>query len=348
MYNITEYNNGSEMVIENEHRYKLGEILSWYLNKDFSYLISQFESLKINFLYDDINDRKPILDDDMEQLQNFCIKVDEFLKTSPPYNKVIDVKQLYSSNLKCRADSLIKMYEQGDENQRSIALSEFPLVLESFLKTYQYFIGTLNQINGFYQNYLDNYYHDFKYYPKANDIAVSLTKYCKDYNYKNINHYNFVLPNNINLKSTPAMFQVSDGSSRVQEVYSHSNLESLIYREFMACIKAEVMPKRCKNCGKFYIPSVGYFSEFCENIAPNEKVKTCREIGSRASFDKKLKDNPILFEYQKAYKTHHARFVKKKMTKKELSDWKIFATDMRDKALASDIVFDEYISEIKK
>ena len=52
--------------------------------------------------------------------------------------------------------------------------------------------------------------------------------------------------------------------------------------------------------------------------------------------------------YQRAYKAHYARVLKKKMTKSEFSDWGEWAIALREKALKGEIPFDEYEQAIKK
>lgn len=202
----------------------------------------------------------------------------------------------------------------------------------------------MQEIDGFYRKYIEEYYHDCKHYPKSLDIAKSFNKYREDFPDIDETQSKYITPNRITTTSSPIITE--DG--RVYEVHYHEILSSLVYLDFMECIKREIMPKKCKNCNKFYLPSFGYYSEFCNEIAPNEKTRTCREVGSKASFDQKLNENPILKEYQKAYKTHHARFVKKKMTKDELEQWKIFAKDMMEQVKTSKITFEEYLKEIKK
>ena len=67
------------------------------------------------------------------------------------------------------------------------------------------------------------------------------------------------------------------------------------------------MPRCCANCGKFFMPRGGYDVEYCDNPAPGETDKTCKEVGARNTFARRVKDSPALQIFQRAYKTHHAR-----------------------------------------
>lgn len=349
MYKIREFTTSKEIVIENKHQYQLGELLQWYLNCDFTFLFDEYTKVEQDFLKRfDSYDILPIWDERMERLQNFLTIVDEFIKKAYPYNKAIKKSEFNGDKLKNRTSHLIEMYDMKD--RIDLATEEFRAILTSVLIPYYDFIKTLKKVNGFYTNFLDSYYHNPNHYPKINDVAEKLEQYNKDYPLSNIHFTDMWMPFDIPLTSTPVIFPSSENTDykQVGEIFTHKNLESLLYHEWMSCIKAEMMPKRCKNCGEFYIPNFGYYSEYCENIIVNETKKTCREVGSRASFDQKIKNSPVLFEYQKAYKTHHARYVKKKMTENELSEWKDFALKMRDKALTGEIDFVKYLDAIKK
>ena len=58
--------------------------------------------------------------------------------------------------------------------------------------------------------------------------------------------------------------------------------------------------------------------------------------------------NPIWQTYNRAYKAHYARYMKKKMTISEFEKWSRFASDLRDRAIAGEIDFERYYEEIRK
>lgn len=59
--------------------------------------------------------------------------------------------------------------------------------------------------------------------------------------------------------------------------------------------------RRCRNCGRFFIPSSRSDESYCSNSLPNGK--TCKT----ASYDEKIKKDLPLREYRKIYKTQNAR-----------------------------------------
>ena len=53
-------------------------------------------------------------------------------------------------------------------------------------------------------------------------------------------------------------------------------------------------------------------------------------------------------EYNRAYKAHYARYMKKKMTTAEFEQWSRYAVELREKALAGELDLEEYIRIIKQ
>ena len=87
---------------------------------------------------------------------------------------------------------------------------------------------------------------------------------------------------------------------------------------------------------------------YCNSSLPDDKNKTCREVGAKTKYDDKCKNDPIWQTYNRAYKAHYARYMKKKMTISEFEKWSRYASDLRDKALAGKIEFEQYYADIRK
>ena len=62
----------------------------------------------------------------------------------------------------------------------------------------------------------------------------------------------------------------------------------------------------------------------------------------------KCKNDPIWQTYNRAYKAHYARYMKKKMTISEFEKWSRFASSLRDKAIAGEVKFEQYYVDIRK
>ncbi|MBQ9313639.1 MAG: hypothetical protein IJ220_01350 [Clostridia bacterium] len=57
--------------------------------------------------------------------------------------------------------------------------------------------------------------------------------------------------------------------------------------------------RKCKNCGKYFIPDNLKSTKYCNNIFENGK--TCREIGKEKSYKNSLKNDKLLEMYRKRY-----------------------------------------------
>ena len=74
------------------------------------------------------------------------------------------------------------------------------------------------------------------------------------------------------------------------------------YVELMKGIQKGFIPKRCPNCGHWFLQQPGMTYTYCERIAPGETEKTCRDIGAAQSYQSKLRENEIWKLYIRAYK----------------------------------------------
>ncbi len=118
----------------------------------------------------------------------------------------------------------------------------------------------------------------------------------------------------------------------VEKMY-FDRLIDFVYVEFMRGLQKGFIPKRCANCGKWFLQAPGASYSYCTNVAPGEEKATCREIGAKSSFREKVRNNEIWKVHQRAYKKYFARTRKGKMSRAEFEKWSRRAEVMRDKAL---------------
>ncbi|MDE6726108.1 MAG: hypothetical protein K2J79_10950 [Ruminiclostridium sp.] len=121
-----------------------------------------------------------------------------------------------------------------------------------------------------------------------------------------------------------------------------------MYYDFFNGIKQNYVPNWCRNCSKFFLIKGSWYYTYCDRKLRKEPGKTCRDVGSKRRYDDKCKNDPVWQTYNRAYKAHYARYMKKKMTVSEFEEWSRFASEIRDRALAGEIEFDKYYEEIRK
>ncbi len=128
---------------------------------------------------------------------------------------------------------------------------------------------------------------------------------------------------------------LTGGDAEVVEKMYFDRLADFVYVEFMKGLQKGYIPKRCRNCGQWFLQTPGPTFSYCSELAPGETEKTCRDIGATASFSAKVKNNDVWQIHQRAYKKYYARVLKKAMTKAEFEVWARDAEQIRDRALAA-------------
>lgn len=102
--------------------------------------------------------------------------------------------------------------------------------------------------------------------------------------------------------------------------YGFSDIVSFdVYKAF----ERQVLIKRCKLCGKAFLPVARSDELYCQNIFKNNR--TCADI----AFEMLSKQKPFYSAYRSAYKAIHAhikRMESKKYWESKFEDWKIDAT----------------------
>ena len=78
------------------------------------------------------------------------------------------------------------------------------------------------------------------------------------------------------------------------------DISAILYKSICSILKGDVYLKVCKNCGKYFIAKIKSLN-YCSSLAPNDKKKTCREIGRRISFQNSKNNDPVLSLYYQVY-----------------------------------------------
>ena len=122
--------------------------------------------------------------------------------------------------------------------------------------------------------------------------------------------------------------KIIDENIPVREVYDINSVQDWFRYEFMYLAKGNVLYKQCKNCGRFFIPSGRFDSEYCERI-DTASGKTCKEVGAINTFAKKHENDEIHQAYTKAYRRMDSRKRTMYISKKEFTVWSKTAREKR-------------------
>ena len=145
------------------------------------------------------------------------------------------------------------------------------------------------------------------------------------------------------------------GKIYLVERYTFTSLRDFLFVELGKGILYGNAPRQCRLCGRWYFHEKGDRTIYCERVAPGETERTCREVGARAVFEKKIQDEDAWKIYKRAYKKYYARLMKGAMTQEEFKFWADEAAAERDKALRqlqrekiSEVLMAEIFRELKE
>lgn len=96
--------------------------------------------------------------------------------------------------------------------------------------------------------------------------------------------------------------------------------KDFLFFEFYQLLKKEVKIKKCMHCGKYFILKGDYATDYCDRI-PMGETQTCRRLAATNTYKNKIKTNPILTEYQKAYKRNYAKVSSKRWSSEQFRVW---------------------------
>ncbi|MDO4270720.1 MAG: DUF6076 domain-containing protein [Eubacteriales bacterium] len=107
-----------------------------------------------------------------------------------------------------------------------------------------------------------------------------------------------------------------------------SYLTHFLYADFYRGLLAGNAPRRCHNCGTYFLLTAGYNICYCNNLAPGETERTCRKVGAhRKEAQERVAATPAQKEYSKTYNRLKAR---KQRGKISVDDWNAAVAKAQD------------------
>ena len=196
-----------------------------------------------------------------------------------------------------------------------------------------------------YAEFLDTYIHNESKFLSDGEIASRFIDYAKIT--ANKHDYERVISSS-SMKMSHEVYRRPDGKAKLCEVYTFDSLGAFLYFDFFRGLSQSYIPKRCDNCGMYFLLEAGKYSSYCERPLEDDPEKTCRDVGARKKYGDKCKTDPVWLAYNRAYKTHYARYMKKKMTIAEFEQWSRQAIEWRNQAEAGKLEQAEYECLLKK
>lgn len=123
--------------------------------------------------------------------------------------------------------------------------------------------------------------------------------------------------------------------NKIYNAYDVQSLEDVIFIELIALIMNNSRITRCKRCGRLFVAKNNHNANYCDRLDEVLGV-SCSKLGSAEAYKEKLTKNPILQEYQKAYKRRYARVRNGNMEQSDFDNW------VRDITIERDICAEEF------
>ena len=131
----------------------------------------------------------------------------------------------------------------------------------------------------------------------------------------------------------PMMHPAEEGKVFIAEKATFNSLTDFLRTEFYRGLAKGNAPRRCHNCGRYFLLTSGHNVCFCNNIAPGETKRTCRKVGAhRKEAQGKENHTPAQKEYDKTYNRLKARKQRGKISKDEWNSAVAKAQDLLERS----------------
>lgn len=195
--------------------------------------------------------------------------------------------------------------------------------------------GDILQARRVYSEFLDKYVHKKRSFPSGGELAACLSRCRQDSAREQ-------LPDGFRAKSSYESFTDENGQPRLALSCTFERLRDFLYADFFRGLERSHLPRRCDNCGRWFLLAGGKYSCYCDLPLPGEPEKTCREIGAKKRYGSKCRTDPVWLAYNRAYKAHYARCMRGKMSQEDFERWSRYAVSLRTRAAAGELSPEQY------
>lgn len=96
-------------------------------------------------------------------------------------------------------------------------------------------------------------------------------------------------------------FRILNVEGEFRSVYTIQSSMSLALFEIAHSMDANTIFVKCKNCGNYFVPARRSDAKYCDYPSPQQKTKTCKEIGAQIARANKEKNDAATKQYRKLY-----------------------------------------------
>lgn len=146
----------------------------------------------------------------------------------------------------------------------------------------------------------------------------------------------------VQVKFVPMKHPSEDGKVILAEQAEFTYLSHFLYTDFYRGLMVGNAPRRCHNCGRYFLLTAGYNTCYCNNLAPGETERTCRKVGAhRKEAKERASATPAQREYAKAYNRLKMRKQRGKISADEWNVAVAKAQDLKEQSERGELSDDE-------
>lgn len=125
-----------------------------------------------------------------------------------------------------------------------------------------------------------------------------------------------------------------DGNCAIYECFHVERLQSFLKLDYYRALMAGHIIRRCKNCGKFFLLTKGFHTEYCDRPIPGKPHRNCRNQGAKNTLKKNINALPPKRSHYEAYNRVNTDYNRGRITKEERDRARKKLIDLRDEALS--------------
>ena len=140
----------------------------------------------------------------------------------------------------------------------------------------------------------------------------------------------------------PMMHPTEKDKVFIAEKATFNSLVAFLQVEFYRGLAKGNAPRRCHNCGRYFLLTSGHNICYCNNIAPGETDRTCRKVGAhRKEARDKENRTPAQKEYDRTYNRLKVRKQRGKISKDEWNTAVAKAQELVDRSERGELTDEE-------
>ena len=136
------------------------------------------------------------------------------------------------------------------------------------------------------------------------------------------------------------------GKPKMAERSTFDDLIAFFYLDLTRGIAAGNLPRRCKNCGHWFVAVGGYNTQYCDRPILGQHGKTCRSVGAHETAKRKLKEAAAK-EYARTYNRLKGRKQRGAISTDEWNCIVAVAEELRAAFQAGEMAESEYCRKLK-